>query len=157
MTTTAPQRDTKAGACVQCRKGEHGMCIAPRCTCTQRRHENRPQVAQNVPTSRPAPASAEPEPDTTEPVDVTWEDPPPRTRGDARPLATPEVLAALRANPKRWAKVGAYLGKTIANGMQNRFKKGQFGPVAPPEWECAARRVGSSGSALYLRYVGPAE
>lgn len=147
--------DTKAGFCAQCRKGEHAMCIAPRCTCTERRHQNRPLRHDDEPVRRPAAvrAAPDPQPEPDPPaVEVDWADPPPKRA--SRPIASPEVVAALEANPGHWAKVGTYLGKTIGNTQQSRFKKGTFAPVTPPEWECAARSIGSTGSAVYLRYVG---
>lgn len=79
---------------------------------------------------------------------VCWEEPPPKRRQGA-PFLTPEVEAALRANPGRWARIKDYPTKTSADSARKRVVAGVYGPG----WEAEQRRT-PTGSILYMRYVG---
>lgn len=64
---------------------------------------------------------------------VTWTDPPPAKAGRRATVFTPDVLAALRANPGRWALVKATTRKAGKNADGRRIYD------------------------IYARYVGEAE
>jgi len=84
---------------------------------------------------------------------VVWEDPPDVRRGKKVSFDA-AVLRSLKANPGRWARIDDLKSKSAAASRTTAFNKGRYAPVAPPLWEAAGRRT-PTGSALYLRYVGP--
>lgn len=86
---------------------------------------------------------------------VQWEDPPEAVRG-RRPsdMFAPELLRELEANPGRWARVDNLKSKSGASSRAKAFRSGKYAPVAPPLWEAAGRAM-PTGSAFYLRFVGP--
>lgn len=86
-------------------------------------------------------------------TEVTWEEPPPSSRGGGSPLPV-EVLDALRQHPGRWAKVREYTKRDGAASAVTNIRSDCWNCCRPAaDWEATSRRQGS-GSALYLRYVG---
>lgn len=83
---------------------------------------------------------------------VTWEDPPPAKTGRNANTIDADVLAALKANPGRWAKVRTWPTKSSAHSAATRITKKK---VHGPGWECASRLLpAGAGSVLYMRWVG---
>ncbi len=88
-------------------------------------------------------------------VVVRWEDPPDVSRGrKPSDMFAPDLLAEIERHPGRWARVDNLKSKSGASARAKAFRSGKYAPVAPPLWEAAARSV-PTGSAFYLRYVGP--
>lgn len=92
------------------------------------------------------PSSAKPAPV------IVWEEPEAIRQGRKADLVPPEVLAAIRAQPGRWAKVRTYPKPTTANSSASRING--KAKVLGPGWEAAGRRTNGGGSVLYLRWVG---
>lgn len=103
-----------------------------------------PRMAAVPPATSEQPA----EPVKPAPV-IVWEEPAPIKVGrHAAPIVSDVVLAELRAQHGRWAKVKLYQSKSGATSAANSIngKKKRLGPG----WEAASRTTGT-GSALYLR------
>ena len=154
MTAAETRTDRKAGYCGRCRAGDHALCASPagRCACTERRHPNRPSARpqeDTVPAAAARPIAAVPS------TVVRWEDPPEPTRG-RRPsnMFAPELLRELERNPGRWARVDNLKSKSGASSRAKAFRSGKYAPIAPPLWEAVVRAT-ATGSAFYLRFVGP--
>lgn len=92
------------------------------------------------------PSSAKPAPV------IVWEEPAAvRTRNLAEKVGE-DILAALRAQPGRWAKVRTYPNPSSASTAANAINKKR---VLGPGWEAAGRRAKPApSSVLYLRWVG---
>lgn len=157
MTATEARSDAKAGFCGRCRAGDHALCASPadRCACTERRHPNRPSTR---PQEAAVPAAARPiasAPSAVPSVVVRWEDPPDTSRGrKPAQMFAPELLAELERNPGKWARVDNLKSKSGASSRAKGFRSGKYAPVAPPLWEAVGRAT-PTGSAFYLRFVGP--
>lgn len=83
---------------------------------------------------------------------VIWEEPPPVLRGSSlsKKLGA-ELLAELKLQVGRWAKVATYPTKSSASTAANSVNSKK---TLGAGWEAAGRRT-PTGSALYLRWVGP--
>lgn len=80
---------------------------------------------------------------------LVWADPP---RGRSKdPILTPAQERALRARPNDWARVRTFPGRTSANTMAMKCKKGDA-IVADGTWEYRAAKH-EDGSALYVRFL----
>ncbi len=81
---------------------------------------------------------------------ITWQDPPPAERGRTHRFA-PDILAALRANPGRWALViEGHTNSSVATHFRRRN----------PEYEVSVRSVRDTHPRrydIYARYVGEVE
>lgn len=149
MTATEVRTDQKAGWCSMCRGGSHAICSAPKCACPGKSHPHRPSAR---PQEAPVPAAAARPVAAVPSTVVRWEDPPPART--VRRSFDPRVLAELERNPGRWARVDNLQSKSGAYTRVRAFNAGKYAPVAPPLWEAAGRAT-PTGSAFWLRFVGP--
>lgn len=80
---------------------------------------------------------------------MVWEDPPPITRAgrNRRVFLTGEQAEALKAHPKRWARI-CEVSKSTASKYRQRAADEHQG------FEFESRRVSTTRAALYARWVG---
>lgn len=117
-----------ARTCSHCLRGQHAGCTVPgTCGC-----------------------------ETCNPPVVVWEDPPAARTGTNKRFLTADQEAQLRAHPKRWARIRTYDKPATATALAYSVKKGKSA-LDPAEWEATSRRLPEGGSALWLRYLGPAK
>ena len=97
------------------------------------------------------PASPRPKAGDEDLITLTWEDPPASRRGRSS-VDWSKVVEPLRAQPKRWAKVRTFPGKTSAASSVKSFRKS-----VGPDFECVGRQLPEGGSAIFARFIGGAK
>lgn len=118
--------EIRQGLCHNCRIDFHAHCVEPECRCANGAHPRRPAASGKRLLARP-----------------------PRRGRPPTPVLLEAQVAALRAHPKRWAKVKDFPDrKAAARNAGARLRK------LHPGLETRSA-VTERGSVLYARWVGP--
>jgi hypothetical protein len=115
----------------------------------------RPTPVPRSTTSTPAPAPARRLSDLRPTSVLAWEEPPPPSpRGGKRPGWYAGILAELKANPQRWAKVLIVPTPKAASSKLAGYRAAMRTKRAPRGFEFVARRLSDGRGVVYGRYVG---
>lgn len=150
------ETDQKAGFCMNCRSGSHGLCMSAKCTCPDRRkHRSRPsygstepqeppeRIAMNTQPARPlapVPTPPQPKPAAAKPVLQRVEEDPPEP--EVRRTLIAEVLDLVNGiEPGRWYRVAVMPSSRSAKGLVTRLAKHEVTVRGKLEWRASGDRV----------------